>query len=209
MNVYYVYEHWRPDTNKCFYVGKGKNKRAWDMKHMRNCHHMAVVSKLTSLGYSVDIRIIAQQLSHDEAIAMEIEKIAFYGIDNLTNMTEGGDGMANPTAETRAKISISQKKRFSDPREKAKLSFRAKGRKISDETKKKISIAGKGRKVSEETKLKIKEAAKKRIIPQHVREAQKIAVTGKKRAPFSEETLRKMSESAKIRERIKRERRVA
>lgn len=32
MNNFYVYEHWRPDTGVCFYVGKGKEKRAWDMK---------------------------------------------------------------------------------------------------------------------------------------------------------------------------------
>ena len=25
---YYVYEHWRPDKDVCFYVGKGKGGRA-------------------------------------------------------------------------------------------------------------------------------------------------------------------------------------
>ena len=29
-DIFYVYEHWRPDKNVCFYVGKGKGKRAVD-----------------------------------------------------------------------------------------------------------------------------------------------------------------------------------
>ena len=28
MNIFYVYEHWRPDHDECFYVGKGKGGRA-------------------------------------------------------------------------------------------------------------------------------------------------------------------------------------
>jgi hypothetical protein len=209
MNVYYVYEHWRPDTNTCFYVGKGKNKRAWDMKNMRNRHHMAIVSKLTSMGLSVDVRIIVSNLSDETALSVEKDKIAFYGVENLANMTEGGEGMSNPTDKTRKKISESQKKRFSRPEEREILSAQAKGRIISEKTRKKLSAAAKGRKISDDVKLKIKIAAKGRQIPAHVREAQKLAVTGKKRAPFSQETLKKMSEAAKIRERIKRERRAA
>jgi hypothetical protein len=48
-------------------------------------------------------------------------------------------------------------------------------------------------------------AAKRRGIPQGVRDAQRIAVTGRKRAPFSAETLAKMSEAAKFREARKRQ----
>ena len=44
-NIFYVYEHVRPDTGVCFYVGKGKGKRAWNMKD-RNAHHRAIQSKL-------------------------------------------------------------------------------------------------------------------------------------------------------------------
>lgn len=209
MNVFYVYEHWRPDKNICFYVGKGKNKRAWDMKNMRNPHFKSVVSKLLSIGLCVDVRIIAKELTNEEAIDLEKKTIAFYGVKNLTNLTEGGDGMANPTEETRNKISKSQKLRFSRPEEYEKMLARLKNRIVSEDTKIKLSIAGKGRKHTEESIEKMKNSAKNRTIPLHVREAQKKAVTGKKRKPFSLETIKKMKIAAKKREQIKREQRAA
>ena len=61
-----------------------------------------------------------------------------------------------------------------------------------------------GRKHSIETIKKMKEVAKKRGISDVTRAAQKLAVTGKKRAPFTNETRAKMSEASKIREQRKR-----
>lgn len=81
-HMFYVYEHWRPDNNVCFYVGKGKGRRAWDLKNMRNPHYRAIVSKLTSMGLSVDIRIIISNVSNETALSIEKDRIAFYGIDN-------------------------------------------------------------------------------------------------------------------------------
>jgi hypothetical protein len=209
MNVFYVYEHWRPDTGVCFYVGKGKDKRAWDMKSMRNCHHMAIASKLTSLGMCVDVRIVIDKLSETTAFNLEIDRIALYGIENLANMTSGGDGLKNPSKETREKISKSQKARFARPGELEKLSAQRKGRVTSEETKKKLSITSSGRKHSPETIEKMREHAKSRGISDATRAAQKVAVSGKKRASFSDETRRKMSEAAKLRELRKREREAA
>ena len=208
MSCFYVYEHWRPNTNKCFYVGKGKGKRAWDLQNMRNPHFKSVVSKLTFLGFSIDVRIIKSELSEDEALSLEIERIAMYGIDNLTNMTLGGDGMKNPTDETRAKMSASQKKRFQNPIEKEKMSIVRKGRVTSEKTKIKLSIAGTGKKHTPETIEKMKIAAKKRGISPITRAAQKMAITGRKRSPFSNETRQRMSESAKKREHLRRSREV-
>jgi len=33
--MYYVYEHWRPDKDICFYVGKGKGSRANSWKKIK------------------------------------------------------------------------------------------------------------------------------------------------------------------------------
>ena len=41
MGRFYVYEHWRPDRDECFYVGKGKGGRA-NVMYGRNRHHEAV-----------------------------------------------------------------------------------------------------------------------------------------------------------------------
>lgn len=204
MTDFYVYEHWRPDTGICFYVGKGRGKRAWDMKMMRNRHHMAITSKLTSMGFCVDVRIICKNMSEEDAFKLEIERISIYGIDNLSNMTLGGDGLRSPSKEVREKMSKSQKERFSRPEEIIKIKFRNKNRIASVETRKKLSIASTGRKHSLFTIEKMKKAAKIRGISKFTRDAQRIAVTGKKRAPFSEETIRKMSDAAKIREHRKR-----
>jgi hypothetical protein len=205
-HIFYVYEHWRPDTGVCFYVGKGKGKRAWDLKNMRNPHYKSIVSKLTSAGMSVDVRIIISNVSNETALAVEKDRIAFYGIKNLSNMTLGGDGLSNPSPEIRLKISLSQKKRFENIEARKKLSDALKGRVISKETKKKLSISSRGRKHSDEVREKMRSAAKGREIPLCVREAQRLAVTGRKRAPFTEQTLRKMSEAAKVREANKRAR---
>lgn len=208
-NIFYVYEHWRPDTGACFYVGKGKDKRAWDMKGMRNRHHMAITSKLTALGFCVDVRIICRDMLEENAFNLEIERIAFYGVENLSNMTGGGDGLKNPSKETREKISKSQKARFQQPGVKEKMSQINKGRITSDATKKKLSLIFKGKKHLPETIELLRKKAKFRKIPQSTREAQKLAVTGKKRPPFTEETRKKMSDASKVREQRRREARAS
>lgn len=208
-HIFYVYEHWRPDIGTCFYVGKGKDRRAWDMKNMRNRHHMAITSKLTSLGFCVDVRIVVNQISEEAALNLEIDRIATYGMENLSNMTSGGDGLRNPSKETREKISLSQKIRYAKPGAKEALSRQNKGRVTSEETKLKLSAISKGRRHSIETIEKIKIAAKERGVSAVTREAQKIAITGKKRAPFTEETRTKMSIAAKLREQRKLEQKVA
>lgn len=208
-HIFYVYEHWRPDTGICFYVGKGKDKRAWDMKNMRNRHHMAITSKLTSLGFCVDVRIVVDQISEETALNLEIDRIAMYGMENLSNMTSGGDGLRNPSKETREKISMSQKIRYAKPGAKEAISRQNKGRVTSEETKLKLSAISKGRRHSIETIEKMKISAKERGVSAVTREAQKIAITGKKRAPFTEETRTKMSIAAKLREQRKLEQKVA
>ena len=110
----YVYEHWRPDTDLPFYVGKGSGQRAYRLrdKH-RNPYHQNVVRKLSTLGLCIEVRLVAGGLSEDEAFSLEKERISFWkanGIE-LTNQNEGGEGGRNPNAETREKIRVAAKKR--------------------------------------------------------------------------------------------------
>ena len=203
-NVFYVYEHWRPDKGVCFYVGKGKGKRAWDLKRVRNRHHMAVTSKLTSMGLMVDVRIVVAGLSSKSALALEIDRIAMYGRDNLTNMTRGGDGLVDPSPEVRQRMSIAIKAAYSTPEARQKASDRNRGRVTSEETKEKLRLTSTGRKHTDDAKNRIREARKIAGIPFHVKKAQIAAVTGKERAPFKESTIVKMRLAAKIREEKKR-----
>lgn len=120
---FYVYEHWRPDKDVCFYVGKGKGKRA-NVMYKRNPHHTRIQKKLAKKGMCVEVRLVAENLSEEQAYVIEIDRIAFWRNENieLANLTAGGEGGANPSIETRIKM------------RNAKM-----GRKLSDEHKRKIS----------------------------------------------------------------------
>lgn len=63
---HYVYAHINAITYEPFYIGKGKNKRAWD-KSCRNQHWKNIVNK-----YGYFITFLADGL--DENIALEIEQ---------------------------------------------------------------------------------------------------------------------------------------
>lgn len=171
----YVYEHWRPDTGTCFYVGKGRGKRARDKT--RNEHHASIAAKLKRLGFRIDVQIVAAGLSDVEAFALEIERIAYWrgrGV-RLANLTDGGDGPSNPTEEVRQKIREARKRHvitddwranhraaMADPETRALMSAAAKrrptsfkGRSHSDETKARWSAIRKGRVLTPEHRAKI------------------------------------------------------
>jgi len=70
-----------------------------------------------------------------------------------------------------------------------------KGRVYSKEHNRKISESRKGTKCSEETKRKLSKANKGRIYSEEHNKKISLAKTGKKRAPFSDECRKRMSES--------------
>ena len=89
----YVYEHWRPDLGVPFYVGKGSGGRK-NLDTRRNKHHKAIVAKLRALGLDIEVRIVSDNLTDEDAYALEIERIAFWksqGI-RLANQSTGGKG---------------------------------------------------------------------------------------------------------------------
>ncbi len=54
---YYVYEHWRTDTDLCFYVGKGCGNRAYSMTK-RWTNHKAVQKYLSDNGFAIEVRMV-------------------------------------------------------------------------------------------------------------------------------------------------------
>jgi hypothetical protein len=202
-NKFYVYEHWRPDKGVCFYVGKGTGPRAWSLKFNRNRHHLAVISKLTALGLAVDIRIIARDLTSADALVLEVERIAFYGRETLTNQTDGGDGQNGASDETREKLRRSHKRRLElDPHALDYL-FAVPRRPITEAIRAKISAASKGKKLTAEHRAKLSVATQGRDMTVAV-EAARLANTDRKRAPFTDETIRRMRVAALAREAKKR-----
>jgi hypothetical protein len=99
-----VYQHRRKDTNEVFYIGIGKTVDRAFVKNRRNPYWTNIANKH---GYQVDILI--DGCSWEEACEVERGMIKEYGradlsLGALANMTNGGDGLRNPSKETRKKI---------------------------------------------------------------------------------------------------------
>lgn len=144
--IHYVYCHFRNDTDEVFYVGKGQKKRAYS-KQRRNPYWNNIVNK--AKGFRVEI--VAHNLTEQEALNYErvlISALRQQYPDTLCNLTDGGDGVYNPSEETREKQRT------------AKL-----GRKLSEEHKQKIALASKNRRVTEETREKLRQVQLGRVSP--------------------------------------------
>lgn len=111
---FYVYVLARPN-DKVFYVGKGTGNRAtshdYEARNGCACHKCKVIRKIWRQGGDIQRYIVFTADSEQDAHNYEIELIAFYGRENLTNRTDGGEGMSGyaPSKETRAKVSASVK----------------------------------------------------------------------------------------------------
>lgn len=155
----YVYEHWRPDLDQPFWVGKGTGNRCRIFRRRHNPHYAAVIDKLDASGLTPEVRIIADGLSDMDAFSLEIERISYWrGIGiRLCNYAEGGRGGMSGvirSVESRTKQSATSTGRKLSPQHLQKLLARIRspegraatkklhlGRKRSDETKEKIRIA--------------------------------------------------------------------
>jgi len=130
-NVFYVYLHRRASDNKVFYVGKGKDKRAWDI-YCRN-----IFWKRTYEKHGSRVEIVFDNLNEDEAFQVErdtILEMRYFGYP-LCNMTEGGEGASGVKQSEETKL---------------KRSLALKGKKRSEETILKIAKANTGKKKTPE-----------------------------------------------------------
>ena len=163
--MFYVYEHWRPDRNECFYVGKGKRSRA-NMMRRRNKFHAAIQNKLARLGLAVEVRIIAHGLTEAEAFDLERTRIALWQSDgaDLANMTKGGDGIFgfSHSKETREKMSRSALGVKKSDEAKKNMSLAKRGKSCFPPSLQKAILAKTGRPTPPEVRAKMSEAAKRR-----------------------------------------------
>ena len=138
MNIYYVYAYLRASDNTPYYIGKGKNDRAF------SSYHSVSVPKDKS-----KIVFLERNLTDVGACALERRYIRWYGrkINNtgiLYNITEGGDGNSAPRNE---EWKQNHRKMMT-------------GRKASPETKEKMSRFDKSYMKTEEYRKKMSQIKK-------------------------------------------------
>lgn len=209
---FYVYEHWRPDKDECFYVGKGHGTRAFNIhlrvRYKRNRHYVAVVNKLSRLGMCVEVRMIESSLGEHEAFALKKVRIAFWrsrGV-KLTNQTDGGDGASGYKFRGKKLKRLREAHRTPEAREAQRQ--RMLGREVKDETRNKIRQIRLGSHHTDKTRRKLRRIVTGRkvtwgnkisagllghIPSEETRALWRSQRKGKKRSPRSESTKSKIS----------------
>lgn len=130
--VFYVYEYW--DISEYppvpLYVGKGCGKRAWShIKRSTNRRLQYKINLLISKGFPPDIKIIQQNLLHEEACILERERIVEYGRRNmktgtLYNLTDGGEGSYGRICSEETKNIFSKQRKGKSRTESQKEAFK-------------------------------------------------------------------------------------
>jgi len=204
-NNFYTYRHIRLDTNTPFYVGKGHGKRAYSTKS-RNPYWHNIADK-----YGYEVEIMMEDLEEKVAFAKEKEFIKLYRSLGYceANMTEGGEGLSNPSKEIREKISntlmghvvsqITRKKISLKATEQHLAGYNCTGRKHTEETKEKNRLSHTGKKQSKETIEKRVSKFRGKPSPLKGRKQPKTSITMKGHVPWNK------GKTKETDERIKRE----
>lgn len=144
---FYVYEHCDPSTGICFYVGKGKDKRAYHFNRRRegSVKYCKAVDELRSIGLLPLVKFVAIGLDENSAFDLErsrISELRLAGIV-LANMTDGGDGASGHKKSEYEKEKL-RNRVFSELHRK-RISEANRGKPKSSEHRAKISASLKGR----------------------------------------------------------------
>ena len=208
VKTFYVYEHWRPDRKECFYVGKGNGRRANRLgtSGKRNAHHRAIQDKLSKLGLPIEVKIVAVNLTAEDAYKFEIERISFWINDgaDLVNHTDGGEGLKNPSPETREKMRLAKLGKKMTDEARANMRMERKTRVRTTEHNAKIGMANRGRKMAPEHKERLRlinlsiynspERLAKRALKDELKRIAKLSRPSVGRRPVTEEDRKRISE---------------
>lgn len=166
MPTTFIYALKEPETGEIRYVGKSDNPKKRLACHLRcreRCYRTNWIKTIAERGLSPLLEII-DEVPVTEWQAWEVAYIEFFRDEGclLVNGTAGGDGLNNPTEETREKIraanSGEKNPHFGKPlssEHRAKVSAGLMGREISLECRAKLRAARIGKKLSLEHRKKL------------------------------------------------------
>lgn len=93
---FFVYDLIDPRTDKTFYVGKGQDDRPYqherDAIRGRQSPKCALIREILESGNKVKVKIVKRFALEEDAYEAEAERIADFGLSNLTNIMAGGGG---------------------------------------------------------------------------------------------------------------------
>lgn len=127
LRKYYIYEWFIKETDEVFYVGKGSGQR-YKARKRENEYFMKMLN-----SHDCDVRKVNVNLLEDEAFKEEIKLISHYRNNTnfrLTNIADGGnqpptyygENSFSKLPEVKAKISKSNKEKWSDEKYRDKMS---------------------------------------------------------------------------------------
>jgi hypothetical protein len=200
IKVWVIYSLSDPRDGSVRYIGKAVNPNKRLADHLaeartskRHYHRLSWLRQLIACSASPSISIL--ETGHgdgwQEAEKKWISHFRALGA-NLANGTDGGEGMENPSPETKEKMSAWQRGRKFSPETLSRMSEVKRGVKPSLESRKKMSEARLGKPLSEEHRSKIEAANRRKALSLEWR--RKISLT-KKGHSCSPETRVKLSEA--------------
>ena len=190
--IYALFDPRQPEVVR--YVGKTEKKiEIRRMRHMgearrgKRNHRCNWIRSLLAAGIEPGVRMLAEVSrngwqEHERAFIQRFRQ-------TITNGTDGGDGLENPSDEVREKMSIANRGRIESEETRRRKSESAGKRRWPESVKRKISES-KSANFSDETRQKISDANRRRRLSEETR--RKIAE--KQRA--HQERLRKLREAA-------------
>ena len=193
-----VYKHSKLGSEDPFYIGIGKSiKRAY------NVHKRTIIWKRVVAKYGINVTILFDNLSWEDACLKEIELISLYGRLNnntgiLVNLTDGGEGSVGykHTGEALVKISETSKGRIKSDEQiqkwKSSMNFEK-----SPETREKIRQTLLGKVHNEERKYKNSLSHMGKIMTDESKQRLSIATKGIKKGPLTKEHIQKLKDSHK------------
>lgn len=132
----YIYALCDPDTGDIRYVGKTNNlalrlrSHQNERRETRKCQWLKSLKRSGRLPLIRILEIVGEENWEDKE-RFWIAELRSYGVD-LTNHTEGGDGVSGIDDEARRRLSAQMRKRMSDPAFRAKVFTEERSAKISE-----------------------------------------------------------------------------